>query len=261
MGWRNELAGAITDANITRVSVHTGLDKVPSGPERIVSILRRSTFLGAFPDDALADLVKRGHLIKYAKEAVIYERGEPGDSLLLILSGRIKIFNIGEDGRETTLNFLGPGDTAGEVAALAGGGRTAGAMALEPTETFVLYRRDLIPALRAHPDALIEIVELLGEKLRVTSEIVEDNQLAMRGRAARGLMRLARAHGKKTKAGILIAMKLSQRDLGTYLGMSRENTSRQVAELSANGLIAMQDGMVLICDEAGLVAAGGGELA
>jgi CRP-like cAMP-binding protein len=228
--------------------------------ERIVTGLQSTTFLGAFPKEALVNLAKRGHVVKYAKNATVYERGEPGDSLLLILSGRLKVFNVGEDGRETALNFLGPGDTAGEIAALAGGNRTASAVALEPTEGFVLFRRDLLPALQAHPDALIEIVELLCDKLRTTSEIVEDNQLDMRRRAARGLMRLARANGQRTKDGIVIPLRLSQRDLGAYLGMSRENTSRQVAALTADGLIAMQDGMIVILDEGGLGAVSGGEL-
>jgi CRP-like cAMP-binding protein len=117
----------------------------------------------------------------------------------------------------------------------------------------------VLPALTAHPEALLEIVQVLCEKLRATSEIVEDNQRDMRGRAARGLLRIARTSGRRGKDGILIPMRLSQRDLGAYLGMSRENTSRQMTTLAADGLISVVDGRIIIADEAGLVAAAGSE--
>jgi CRP-like cAMP-binding protein len=110
---------------------------------------------------------------------------------MVVLSGRIKIANVNTDAREVVLNFLGAGDINGEVAVLDGGERTADAIALEDCEVFAVYARDLLPALAAHPAAMLEIVRLLCEKLRSASAIIEDNTLEMRGRVAKGLLRLA----------------------------------------------------------------------
>jgi CRP/FNR family transcriptional regulator, cyclic AMP receptor protein len=170
----------------------------------------------------------------------------------VILTGRIKIYNTTIDAREIVLNFLSVGDVNGEIAALDGRERTATAQALETTEVFAIYRRDLIPLLTAHPQALLEIVTVLCEKIRATSEIVEDSQRTMRGRMARGLLRLSRQHGRKTKDGIVIDLAVNQRDLGNYLSLSRENTSRQLAALSEAGVITASGGSIVIKDEAGL---------
>lgn len=218
------------------------------------TFLEKSTFLGSLPPDALDQLVKRGHVARWKKGETIYERGDGGDSLLVIVSGRIKIFNTTIDAREVVLNFLGPGDVNGEIAVLDGRGRTATAMALEPSAAFVLYRRDLMPILTEHPDALVEIVQILCDKLRATSEIVEDSQRSMRGRAARGLLRLARQHGRNTKTGIEIDLSINQRDLGNYLALSRENTSRQLGSLAEAGIITATGGPIVILDEAALTA-------
>lgn len=218
------------------------------------SFLEASTFLGSLKPDALDQLVKRGHIARFKKGEVIYERGDEGDSLLLLISGKVKIFNTTIDAREVVLNFLGPGDVNGEIAVLDGRERTATATALEPSVAFVVYRRDLMPLLAQHPDTLVEIIQILCDKLRATSEIVEDSQRSMRGRAARGLLRLARQHGKKTKAGIEIDLGVNQRDLGNYLALSRENTSRQLGALAESGVVSTSGGALVILDERALNA-------
>jgi CRP/FNR family transcriptional regulator, cyclic AMP receptor protein len=217
-------------------------------PETMRDFLASSTFLGSLPTSALDQLIKRGHVVHYKKGAVIYQRGDAGDSLLLMLSGRVKIFNTTTDAREVVLNFLVAGDMSGEIAALDGRERTATAQALEATDAFVLYRRDLLPLLSQYPDALLEIVQVLCDKLRATSEIVEDSQRTMRGRTARGLLRLARQHGRNSKDGIVIDLSVNQRDLGNYLSLSRENTSRQLASLAEAGIIATNGHAITICD-------------
>src|SRR5437588_9794244 len=143
--------------------------------ERVRPLLRSHTFFGGLPNAALDALIARGHTRKYAKGETIYRRGEPGDSLMVVLTGRIKIFNVNADAREVVLNFLGVGDVNGEIAALDGRERTADAVAMEACEIFAVYARDVIPILIAHPSALLEIVQVLCEKLRFASALIEDN--------------------------------------------------------------------------------------
>jgi CRP-like cAMP-binding protein len=220
--------------------------------ERVRTFLTDNTFFGAIPHTALDLLVKRGHTRNYAKGSVIYRRGAPGDSLMILLAGRVKIVNITEDAREVVLNFLGTGDINGEIAALDGKERSADAVALEPCEVFVLYARDLVPVLVAHPGVLLDIIRVLCGKLRSASEIIEDNTLDMRGRMAKGLLRLAEKHGRPSRIGIRLELVMSQSELGGYFGLSRENVSRQLGQLREANVISMDRSQIIITDPPGL---------
>jgi CRP-like cAMP-binding protein len=220
--------------------------------DTILSFLGSNSFLGALPEQALSTLYKAGHTKSYGKGQVIYERGELGDHLIVILTGFVKISNVTADGREVVHNLLSPGDLHGEIALLDGGVRTATATALEGTSAFVLYRRDLLPVLKAYPDSLLEMVVNLCEKLRNTSQSLEDAQLSMQGRMIGALLRLSRQHGRRTKDGVLIDLELTQRDLGSFAGLSRENTSRLLASLSRADILSVSSGSILIKNESRL---------
>jgi len=164
----------------------------------------------------------------------------------------VLLARLANDAREIVLNFLGKGDVIGEIAILDGAPRTANVIAIEETETLILYRRDLLPALQKNPDAMLELIKVLCEKLRATSLIVEENALPMAARAAAGLLRLADQHGRMVKDGTLIDLKLSQRDLGGYLGLSRENVSRQLGLFREIGLLRIDGPQILILDSEAL---------
>jgi CRP/FNR family transcriptional regulator, cyclic AMP receptor protein len=226
-----------------------GIAEKKSEFRNFAGYLRSSTFLGALPPASVDTLLKTGHTQHYPKGKIIFERGDPGDYLLVVLEGQVKISNVTSQGREVILNLLGVGDLNGEIAVLDGGGRSATATALEDTEAFVLFRRDLLPILKENPSSLLEIMSTLCEKLRQTSAMVEYAQRSMQARFASSLLRLASQHGRKSNAGILIDFRLNQRDLGNYAGLSRENTNRLLHFLSASGLILLAEGRIMIRDE------------
>lgn len=220
----------------------------------IRAVLRAGSVLASLPDDALDELLRRARVVRFTKGNSIYQRGDPGDSLMVLLSGRVKIANVTADAREVVLNFLGPGDLNGELAALDGKPRSADAVALEPTEALVIWRRDLLPVLEQHPKAMLGVIEALAGKVRVMSAAVEHAGLQMTAKAASALLRLAELHGREVSDGTLIDIRLSQRDLGNYAGLSRENMNRQLAALRDQGLIRLDGALVVIVDREGLQA-------
>jgi CRP/FNR family transcriptional regulator, cyclic AMP receptor protein len=225
----------------------------PSRLESLSAFLKGNTPLGGLPDATLDGLIRKGHRRKFAKGDIIYRRGEPGDSLMVILSGRVKIANVNADMREVVLCFQGAGDVVGEMAVLYSKQRTADTVALEHTEGFVIPGRDLLDALAANPQAMIEMGQMLCERLRAASAIIEDSTLAMEGRAAKGLLRLAYQHGRRMQDGsIHIDLMLTQDDLGKYLGLSRANVSRQLRHLKDVNVIRIEAAHVVITDEHGL---------
>ena len=231
----------------------------PHPSDEILAFLKGSTFLGLLSDSALTTLIRSGRTRQYSAGAIICRRGDIGDSVLVVLSGSLRIRNTTHDGRDVGLNFLGVGDVAGEIAVLDGGERTADIVALENAEVFVIQRREILPILTTHPQAMLAIVEVLCDKLRNATSIIEDSTHEMLGRVARGLMRLARQHGRRRKDRTRINLKLSQAELGSYLGLSRANVSRQLTELKASGAIEIDGAYIVIIDEALLTKAAGAE--
>ena len=214
--------------------------------------LRGNTFLGRLPDVALDALMERGQLREFSKKDIIYQRGEPGDSLMVVVRGRVKLTNVNAGGKEVVLHFLVPGNIYGEIAALDGNERAANAVALEDAEIFLIYTRDLMPTLKAHPDAMLEVIKALCEKVRAGAAMIEDSTLEMRARVARGLLRLAQQHGQKGVEGVYVLLALSQGELGNYLGLSRPNVSRQLSQLKEANVIKIDGTQIVITDEEGL---------
>lgn len=216
---------------------------------RIRPLLKRHAVLGRLPDNILDALLHRGQLKKYAKGEAVYRRGDPGDSLTVLVSGGIKLTIISLQAKEMVLHFVGVGETFGEISALDGKARMLNAVALEASEGFTIHARDLLPALAAHPECLVGIVRSLCERVRVGTSLFEIRTLTMRARVARGLLGLARHLGRRRRDGIQLQLAASQEELGNYLGLSRANVNRQLRQLRQAGVIRIDGARIVIEDE------------
>ena len=220
--------------------------------DRVRPFLTSNTFLGRLPPPVIDALLGKGQIKTFAKGTTIYRRGDPGESFMMMIKGRIKLTNTTIHGKELVLYYVGPGEVFGEIAALDGKERAVDTIALEESEVFVIYARDLLPTLTAHPQAMFEVIQALCEKLRIGAAIVEDNTLEMRGRTARGLLRLARRHGQTNEDGAQLTLNISQEELGKFLNMSRANVNRQLSQLKAAEVIRISGTEITIVDEKGL---------
>jgi CRP-like cAMP-binding protein len=233
-------------------SLHYAMGSCLHYHARIRPLLKKHAVLGGLPDRVLDGLLHKGQLKRYAKGEAVYQRGDTGDSLMLLVGGSIKLAIVSLHAKEIVLHFVTPGEMLGEIGALDSGGRASNAVALEPSEVFSMRMRDLLPALTAHPQCLVEIVRSLCGKLRVGALLFEDRTLRMRGRVARGLLRLARHLGRRRKDGIHLELTVSQEELGNYLGLARANVSRQLGELKRAGVITIDGTRIVITDDRGL---------
>ena len=231
---------------------------VPHSPEwqHVRTFLTKNSFLGRLPDDVLDALMRKGKIRKHAKGDVIYRRGDPGDSLLVLTCGQAKLTNISPSAREIVMHFVGVGDVFGETSALDGKERATTAVALEDLEVFIISSRDLLPMLTAHPEAMLAVIHALCDTIRLGAAVIEDNTLVMRGRMARGLLRLARQHGRADRDGVSLELTISQEDLGKHLDLSRANVSRQLGHLKAAGVIRIDGAQITIVHAGQLAAIG-----
>ncbi len=213
----------------------------------VAEALGDSQVFGALLGDELAALVRLGTLARYPAGRTIFAKGDPGDSLMVVLEGRVRIGSQAPDGREIVLNFIEPGQLLGEIALLDGKPRTMSATALGPVQVFLLRRDAMLAFLEEKPSVAIRLIGVLCQKLRRTTEMFEEKMLlGTAPRVARGLLRLAAEHGRRTGEGLLIDLKLSQSELGAFVGLSRENVNRQLGAWRDGGILSVRDGRILI---------------
>ena len=124
---------------------------------------------------------------------------------------------------------------------------------MEPTELFVLRRPDILPLLASHPQLALRLIEVLCGKLRHTTRMVEDDRLLEPpARIARALLHLADEFGRRCGGAVRLQIRLRQRDLGCYVGLSRELTNRQLGIWRHQGFIRDDGGCITILEEARL---------
>jgi CRP/FNR family cyclic AMP-dependent transcriptional regulator len=210
--------------------------------------LHATRLFGTVPDAALADLVARARPRTAVRGETLIAQGDPGDFLLILVEGCLKVVVVSASGREILLDFPGPGAVLGEIAILDGGPRTASVVAVESSRLLVLHRRELLPWLGAHPAAAIALLSAMATRMRETVALIEgDRALPMGPRLARCLLRLSAAEGGRLR------VRLSQGELGAFAGLSRENVNRQLKEWEAEGIVALQEGRIDILDRPALV--------
>lgn len=173
--------------------------------------------------------------------------GEPGGSLFMILSGRVKVSKVAPNGKDSILAFMGPGEVLGEMTLIDGSPRSASVEALETTRVLEVQRRDFLPLLERNPSTAVWIIELLCKRLRATSDMVEAASLqGAAPRLALTLLRLAETHGKADGKRTIIDLPLSQSALGAHAGLLRESVNRQMKVWEEDELITRADGRIVI---------------
>src|ERR1700692_4528839 len=197
-------------------------------------------------------------LCRYAKHATlkrgatIFSKGDPGNSLVAVVSGTVKISISSPDGRSAILNLIGPGEIFGEVAVLDGLARTADATANTNCEIYVIDRRDFLPFVRSQPALAMKFIELLCTRLRWTSDQVEEVILQdLPGRLASALLRLTEKH-KLAQGGRTIA--ITQQEISEMVGMTRESINKQLRAWASRSWVRLEHGAIVVLNAEPLLA-------
>jgi CRP/FNR family cyclic AMP-dependent transcriptional regulator len=184
------------------------------------------------------------HAVKrrYPARAVVVTEGEKSDSLFIIVEGRAKAFVSDESGKEAVLTVMGPGEYFGEVA-LDEGPRSATVMTLEPCVFLVVSRSDFDEFVRANPAFASHFIRKLLKRIRVLTESVRSLALVdAYGRVARLLLeRSVKEDGVQFVPG-----RLTQTEIASRVGCSREMVSRIFKDLVETGSISVRPDRIVI---------------
>ncbi len=208
-------------------------------PVKETSYFKRVSIFADLPDEdiqALSSVAKRR---TFRAGEVIFHRDDPGQVLYIIKDGKVKICIISPDGQEVSLAVLGKGEYFGEFALLDGLPRSTDAVALEKVECYTLQRSDFHNAILKNPKIAILVMEALIKRLRNTDQMVEDLIfLDVYGRVAKKLLELADAHGDKVDDGVCIDVRLTQQELASMVGASRESVNKVLGYFTDKNFIS-----------------------
>ena len=173
--------------------------------------------------------------------AIIVREGDRAESLQIVLSGQVKVFVSGDDGREVVLTTMGPGNYFGEMM-LDDELRSASIMTLEPCRVAVVSRDVFRDFLAHHPDASLALIRNLIGRIRAMNERFRDLALLdAYGRVSKLLHSVAHDAG-----GYRVVDGLTQQDIGDRVGASREMINRVIKELEADGHIRREGRRIVI---------------
>jgi CRP/FNR family cyclic AMP-dependent transcriptional regulator len=199
--------------------------------------------LAAIGDGFVRALAALGRVRSYPRNTVFITEGDSGDSVFVILSGKVKAFVSDSEGHELTLNTQGSGDYVGEMA-LDGKPRSASVITLEPSVFSVVQRDPLREAIRCNPDFALEMIAKVIERAREATDNVKNLALLdVYGRVARLLLNLA---VELPDGRLRISEKITQQDIAERVGASRDMVSRIFRDLSVGGYITVENRIISI---------------
>lgn len=207
--------------------------------------------LSDLPHEDVRQLLSIAHRRTFRRGEVVFHRGDPAESLHLVVRGRFAARVSTPLGDNVLLSVVGPGDAFGELALLMPDvRRSATVSALEDGETRSVLREDFARLQRTHPGVKDVLLRLLAEQLRVASErIVEAHYVDAETRIRRRLCNLAETYASDGGDPVV---PLTQEDLAAMAGTSRATVNRVLREEEKRGAVSLQRGRVTLVDAVGL---------
>jgi CRP/FNR family transcriptional regulator, cyclic AMP receptor protein len=184
--------------------------------------------LSGLPTQIFLDLFAKGRPVSLKADQSLFLSGDVSDGCYRLDEGLLKVSVITATGRERILAILGPGAIVGELSMLDGAPRSASVAALRDSKLYFISSAVFELFADAHPELYRHGMMLLARRLRATNDaLLAATFMSLTGRAAHVLLSLAKAFGHDVGNGrILIRQKVTQSDLASMAGISRENMSR-----------------------------------
>jgi CRP/FNR family transcriptional regulator, cyclic AMP receptor protein len=212
-------------------------------------MLRRAPLFEALDDEETKALRAGVTDVGLARGDRLFDEGDAGDRLYVVLDGKIKLTRTAGDGRENLISLIGPGEMFGELSLFDPRPRTMGASAVTDVRLAALAHDDLRTWLTAHPDVAMHLLAALARRLRRTNEVMSDLVFTdVPGRVAKALLDLAARFGTQQEDGLQVNHDLTQEELAQLVGASRETVNKALADFVARGWIQLHPKSVLLID-------------
>ncbi|NJN17506.1 MAG: Crp/Fnr family transcriptional regulator [Oscillochloris sp.] len=212
-----------------------------------LAILRNVPLFTQLDDSQLQRLDSALGVRRFKRGETIFHQGSDGDELYLIVDGQVRIYTISQLGQEISVKIFRDGDFFGELSLLDGLPRSAGAEAMSRTTTLTLKRATFLRIIRDDPEIAVRVLSQLSARLRSSNIYIE--YLASHSapqRVVRSLLDMAEQHSTECSDHDRIDLLLTQDDLASLAGTTRETVNRVLSSLRERGLISVDRGRVRV---------------
>jgi CRP/FNR family transcriptional regulator, cyclic AMP receptor protein len=225
------------------------------GIDAIASKVASHRTFGFLPEQDLRALMHWTTVRNFYPHEIIFRHGEPGRAVILVLQGYVKLSTTLANGREVVLEILGPGGCVGEVAVLNKGHREADATTLSGCRLLSIDGRQFKQMFDRRPEALLAIVQLASEQLqRARDQVVDALALSAPARLAKAILQLSRLGAPGLYQVGTHRLRLSQSELGSMTGMTRESVNKHLRVWRDAGWILLSSGSVTLVNEGALAS-------
>jgi CRP-like cAMP-binding protein len=222
-------------------------DEGRAGVDEVLA--KAGLFQGVAPEAAEA-LASSLTYADYARGETVFVEGEQGDSLYIVLSGKVKVGRKAADGRENMLSVMGPSDMFGELSLFDPGPRTATATVVTDARVASLAHDSLRPWITDRPEIAEQLLRVLARRLRRTNDALADLIFTdVPGRVAKALLGLAERFGTQEADGVRVHHDLTQEELAQLVGASRETVNKALADFASRGWMRVDSRAVTILDQ------------
>ena len=186
---------------------------------------------------------------EYGRGDTVFAEGEQGDTLYIVIEGKVKIGRRASDGRENMLSVMGPSDMFGELSLFDPGPRTATATVVTEARLASLAHSSLRPWITDRPEIAEQLLRVLARRLRRTNDALADLIFTdVPGRVAKQLLALSERFGTEEADGLRVHHDLTQEELAQLVGASRETVNKALADFASRGWVRVDSRALTILD-------------
>jgi CRP/FNR family cyclic AMP-dependent transcriptional regulator len=212
-------------------------------------ILRRAGLFQGVDPEAVEALADEFEIIDAPRGATLFHEGEPGESLFIVLAGKVKLGRRSTDGRENLVAVMGPSDQFGELSLFDPGPRTATATVVTDARLARLPKAALQKWVQDRPQIAMQLLRVVARRLRRTNTMLADLIFVdVPGRVAKQLLQLAQRFGTQEGEGLRVIHDLTQGEMAQLVGAGREAVNKALADFAQRGWIEIGVKSVLIMD-------------
>lgn len=195
----------------------------------------------------IAGIEKSSSMRQFQRKELVYLPSDSGDSILLVASGRIKMYHITSDGKQSLLAFIDPGEVFGELAIFEPGQREDFAEAMEKSTVIKIPGHVIRDLMSQQPVVSMKISRLMGlRRKRIEKRLKSLLYRSTRERFVFLLLELAEKYGQKNGDQVLIDIRLSHQELSSIIGSTRETVTNALIDLRDEGVIDIQKRKIII---------------
>lgn len=213
----------------------------------VAGLLRETHLLGSAPTADLRAVAAAARARTFRRGQVVFSAEDPGDSLIVVVSGRVKMVVRSADGSELTLTIVQAGGVFGELSVADGGSRSADAETLEESELLIVPRAAILDICSRVPSVAQALTASLAAMLRRLTEATSDLVfLDLPRRVAKVLLSQPRGDDGVIRPG------LSQEELARQAGGTRQSVNAALRGFERRGWITTQGRSVAVRQPAAL---------